>query len=115
MEKPKKNRGFGAWETLGFLAILGALTAYTIPTIGKIREEEKKASAAHATCMLETAKNQFGLDAKTKEKTEFDGAGDAERYSLLENNLGMAPDAFQKSYGLTRIKINALGTDVEVE
>lgn len=116
MKKPKRTRGFGMIEILVFLVALGGLAAYAYPKIQEIRKQEALANKAHATTILESAKNQYDQSARLEEKGRFAAAGDAERFAILSYLITPKdPETFTKTYGLSVIRIKDFGKDVEVE
>lgn len=116
MKKISHSSGFSALETIGFMLAVLAIVAYSYPRVTAIMKETNAASRAHAVCVLEAAKSQFDQDARPDDKKRFDAENDASRFVMLNALVTPNdPDAFSSEYKVTKVTINELGKNVEVE
>lgn len=111
-----KSRGYTIIEFLLIIGGFAALIAYTLPQIKSLKEDEKERKQLQIICKLESAKNMYDDTSSPATRAKFDGSSDEARYEQLAVLLN-EPDPFKfiSGSGVTRLKINRLGEDVEVE
>lgn len=113
---PSAASAFSVLESLGFLAALAVILAFSYPKVASIWKEDTDATKFHGLCLLEAAKMQYDQDARPDDKKVFDESDDATRFAMLQHLLNPNdPAAFAKSYKLTNIRINGLGENVQVD
>lgn len=114
--KTTSNRGYGILEILGFLAIVGGIAYVCMPNMKVIKETKTTIRKTEILTRLEIAKSTLDSDSKPIERRKFDDASDEERFDKLASKLGESDSMkFIEGSGITRMKINKLGTDVEIE
>lgn len=115
MKTNRKN----AYTLLEFLFFAGALTAIcflTIPQITELRSGTKERNRQVVVTKIEGAKNNYDSTANEQARNKFDGSSDETKFELLGPLMGAEdPVSFVRGSGITRLKINRLGENVEVE
>lgn len=114
VQNPKN--GYTLVEFLFFLAALVGIGFLAVPQITELRSATKDRNRQVVLGKIEAAKNSYDSTANTQARSKFDGSNDQSRFELLAPLMGAEdPVAFVRGTGITKLKINRLGEDVEVE
>jgi hypothetical protein len=113
--KTRKN----AYTLVEFLFLLAALVGVgflTVPEILELRSGTKERNRQVVISKLEGAKNSYDSTANDQARNKFDGSSDEARFDLLAPLMGAEdPVSFVRGSGISRLRINRLGENVEVE
>jgi hypothetical protein len=113
--KTLKN-GYTLFEFLFFLAAIVGIGVISIPQITELRSGTKERNRQVIVSKIEAAKNSYDSTANIQARGKFDGSNDQSRFELLAPLMGAEdPVAFVRGTGITKLKINRLGEDVEIE
>lgn len=112
----RNNQGYTILEFLFFAGALLGIGFLTLPQITEIRGGTKERNRQIVVSKLEGAKNNYDSTANEQARTKFDGSSDETRFELLAPLIGADdPIGFVRGSGISRLKINRLGENVEVE
>jgi hypothetical protein len=116
MRSKHSIKGYTIIEFLAIIAAFAGLIAYTLPQIKSLKDAERNRKQLQVVSKLEGAKNMFDESSSPATRAKFDGSSDEARYELLAGLLNQPdPFAFIGGSGISRMKINRLGEDVEVD
>jgi competence protein ComGC len=113
------TRSTKAYTLIEFLFLLAAIVGIgfiTIPEISELRSGTKERNRQVVVSKLEGAKNSYDSTANEQARNKFDGSSDETRFELLSPLMGAeGPVEFVRGTGISRLKINRLGENVEIE
>lgn len=114
--KSKNNKAYTIIEFLFFIAALVGIGFLLIPPLSDLKAGTKERNRQVIVSKLEGAKNSYDSTANEQARNKFDGSNDETRFELLAPLMGAAEvTTFVRGTGITRLKINQLGEDVQIE
>jgi competence protein ComGC len=115
MKKNNKS-GYTLLEFLLFFGLLVGVGFLTVPQIFELRANTKDRNQQVVVSKLESAKNSYDSTANEQARNRFDGSSDEARFELLAPLMGAEdPVSFVRGSGISRLRINRLGENVEIE